>query len=235
MLCGEWQVVRRVVQALQAKRCYDICREFDKKGTRRERAPFVLCSGCRKRSYCVWEKARYVASKAQAKHDGAQARAYRYRPASRTTAHDGGQGQEAARPRAEPRDHMRPSTGTSSPVSVPPSVHMDRGIMGLSNIELPRKVRYAPRRKREAGGKMSLEGRTYADWLALPDDLRLLTVEIDCVGACGATRSAYCRSTSCGCSSSSTSCSRPRRRPTSRRPSTPWRAIVRARSRTSSR
>ena len=49
--------------------------------------------------------------------------------------------------------------------------------MGLANIELPRKVKYAPRKRRDGGApKMGLAGRTYADWLALPDELRLLTV-----------------------------------------------------------
>lgn len=59
---------------------------------------------------------------------------------------------------------------------------MDKGVMGLANIELPKKVRYAPRKKRaDSGPKMDLAGRTYADWLALPDGLRLLAVQIDCM------------------------------------------------------
>lgn len=54
--------------------------------------------------------------------------------------------------------------------------------MGLANIELPKKVKYAPHKKKADGGsKMDLAGRTYADRLALPGDLKLLTVQIDCV------------------------------------------------------
>lgn len=60
--------------------------------------------------------------------------------------------------------------------------YMDKGVMGLANIELPKKVKYAPRKKKANGEpKMELAGRTYADWLALPDNLKLLTVQIDCV------------------------------------------------------
>lgn len=60
--------------------------------------------------------------------------------------------------------------------------YMDKGVMGLANIELPKKGKYAPRKKKAEGApKMDLAGRTYADWLALPDGLKLLTVQADCV------------------------------------------------------
>lgn len=60
--------------------------------------------------------------------------------------------------------------------------YMDKDVMGLANIELPKKVKYAPRKKKADGAfKMDLVGRTYADWLALADALRTLTVQIDCV------------------------------------------------------
>ncbi len=48
---------------------YDFCKEFDfYTCERRERAPFV-CTQCSKRGFCTYEKARYVASKAQSAHD----------------------------------------------------------------------------------------------------------------------------------------------------------------------
>lgn len=60
--------------------------------------------------------------------------------------------------------------------------YMDKGVMGLANIELPKKVKYAPRKKRAEGAfRMDLAGRTYADWLGLSDEERTLTVQIDCV------------------------------------------------------
>ena len=165
------------------KRCYDLCGKFDQRTCeKRERAPFV-CACCAKRAYCTYEKARYVASKAQDAHDA------RLRAAHLGVA-------------CEPRElRMMVDTvkkllaqghsleaiwavhGDGFPVCVRTFYnYMDKGVMGLANIELPKKVKYAPRKRRAEGGpKMSLEGRTYADWLALPDELRLLTVQVDCV------------------------------------------------------
>lgn len=165
------------------KRCYDICGEFDKKACeRRERAPFV-CARCHKRSYCTWEKARYVASKAQARHDerlrlahlGIACEPHELRAMVDTVRKLLAQGQS---PEAIWAVH-----GDELPVCVRTFYnYVDRGVMGLANIELPKKVRYAPRKRRAEGApKMDLGGRTHADWLALPDELRLLTVQVDTV------------------------------------------------------
>ena len=55
-------------------------------------------------------------------------------------------------------------------------------MIGLANIELPKKVKYTPLKKRAEGApKADLAGKTYADRLALLEDLRLLTVQMDCV------------------------------------------------------
>ena len=165
------------------KRCWDICRECDPHTcARRERAPFV-CSKCGKRAYCTFEKARYVASKAQAAHD-----------ARLSAAHAG----IACEP-GELEDMVGKVKGLLSQGQSLQAIwlthrsefpvcertfynYMDKGVMGLANIELPKKVKYAPRKEWADGKpKMDLAGRPYADWLALPDDLKLLTVQVDCV------------------------------------------------------
>lgn len=181
-LCAECRSGAASCRRCGLKRCYDICKEFDKKACeRRERAPFV-CAGRRKRSYCVWEKARYVASKAQEKHDerlrlahlGIACEPHEPRMMVDKVRKPLGQGQS---PEAVWAVH-----GDEFPVRVRTFYnYMEKGAMGLANIELPRKVRCAPGKKRAEGGpKMDLEGRTYADRLALPDGLRPLTVQVDC-------------------------------------------------------
>ncbi len=174
------------------KRCYDLCDKFDRfVCPKRERAPFV-CHKCAKRGYCTRERARYVASKAQQKHDerlssahsGIACEPHELRVMVDKVKKLLGQGQSL--------EAIWAVHGEGFPVGVRTFYnYMDRGVMGLANIELPKKVRYAPRRKRGAGEpKMDLSGRTYADWLALPEELKLLTVQIDCVE--GARRSTKC-------------------------------------------
>lgn len=165
------------------KRCYDLCDRFDPlRCPRRESAPFV-CHRCPKRGYCTREKARYVASKAQAAHDerlriahaGVACEPHELRMMVELVKKLLAQGQSLEAIWAVHGDELPVCARTFYN-------YMDRGVMGLANIELPRKVRYAPRKKRGEGApKMDLEGRTYADWLALPDELRLLTVQVDCV------------------------------------------------------
>lgn len=163
--------------------CYDICKEYTQfRCPGLEHAPFV-CSRCPKRRMCCYAKARYVASKAQSKHDKRISAAHeglafeerRLAPMVETVKKLLSQGQSL--------EAIWAVHGDEFPVSVRTFYnYVNRGLLGLANIELPKKVKYAPRKKREEGApKMSLEGRTYADWLALPDEMRLLTVQIDCV------------------------------------------------------
>lgn len=164
-------------------RCFDICREYTQfRCSELEHAPFV-CGRCPKRRMCCYAKARYVASKAQAKrdkrasaaHEGVALEEGRLAPMVGTVRRLLSQGQSL--------EAIWAVHGDEFPVSVRTFYnYVDRGLLGLANIELPKKVKYAPRKRREEGSpKMSLEGRTYAEWLALPEELRLRTVQIDCV------------------------------------------------------
>lgn len=165
------------------KRCWDICEEFDPSMCkRRERAPFV-CTACGKRAYCTFEKARYVASKAQAAHDGRLSAAHagiscepdelEYMVSTVKKLLSQGQSLQAIWIAHKGEFPVCERTFYN---------YMDKGVMGLANIELPKKVKYAPRKKRAEGAfKMDFAGRTYADWLGLSDEERTLTVQIDCV------------------------------------------------------
>lgn len=165
------------------KRCYDLCEKFNPIiCPEREKAPFV-CDKCGKRSYCTRQKARYVASKAQDKHDerlrvahtGVACEPHELRIMVDKVKKLMSQGQSL--------EAIWAVHGSEFPVCVRTFyTYIEKGVMGLANIDLPKKVKYAPRKKRAQGEpKMDLAGRTYADWLALPEELRLLTVQIDCV------------------------------------------------------
>jgi IS30 family transposase len=59
---------------------------------------------------------------------------------------------------------------------------VDLGLGGSSNMELPKKVSYKPRKvHKERQPRKDYTGRTYADFMALDEEDRLSAVEIDCV------------------------------------------------------
>lgn len=165
------------------KRCWDICKEFDPHTCKeRERAPFV-CTHCFKRAWCTFEKARYVASKAQTTHDARLSAAHAGIACEPVELKDMVDKVKRLLSQGQSLQAIWVTHESEFPVCERTFYnYMDKGVMGLANIELPKKVKYAPRKKKTDGEpKMELAGRTYADWLALPDDLKLLTVQIDCV------------------------------------------------------
>lgn len=165
------------------KRCWDICKEFDPHTCKqRERAPFV-CTHCFKRAWCTFEKARYIASRAQVAHDARLSAAHAGISCNPEDLKDMVDKVKGLLSQGQSLQAIWVTHESEFPVCARTFYnYMDKGVMGLANIELPKKVKYAPRKKRADGEpKMDLAGRTYADWLALPDNLKLLTVQIDCV------------------------------------------------------
>ena len=164
-------------------RCYDLCKKFEMyRCPKREKAPFV-CSGCSQCGYCGNEKARYVASKAQAKHDerlslahlGISCEPYELRQMVDMVKKLLAQGQSLEAIWAVHGDEFSVCVRTFYN-------YIEKGVLGLSNIDLPKKVKYAPRKKRAFGEpKMDLAGHTYTDWDALPEELKMRTVQIDCI------------------------------------------------------
>lgn len=165
------------------KRCWDICEEFDPHTCkRRECAPFV-CTHCFKRAWCTLEKARYIASKAQVAHDARLSAAHAGISCNPEDLKDMVDKVKGLLSQGQSLQAIWVTHESEFPVCERTFYnYMDKGVMGLANIELPKKVKYAPRKKRaDSDPKMDLAGRTYADWLALSNDLKLLTVQIDCV------------------------------------------------------
>ena len=164
--------------------CIRICPDFEEyECSRLKKAPFV-CEKCIKKRYCALMQARYKASSAQSIHD-----------ARITDAHSGiavdadclasmVSTVKGLLSQGHSLEAIWLVHGDEFPVCVRTFYnYMEKGVMGLANIELPRKVRYAPRKnKREQGApKCDFSGRTYCDWLALTDEERLLTVQMDTI------------------------------------------------------
>lgn len=183
MLCDRCTSKAACCKRCGKKRCFDLCKEFDSYSCPQlEKAPFV-CSKCQKRGFCTHAKARYVASKAQAMHDERMRLAH----TGIATAPHELEAMVATVKKLLSQGHSLEAIwcvhGDEFPVCVRTLYnYMDAGVMGLANIDLPKKMRYAPRKKKGPGEpKMDLAGRTFADWRSLTEEERLLTVQIDCV------------------------------------------------------
>lgn len=165
------------------KRCWDICGELDACACALRGSAPLVCSKRGKRACCTLEKARYVASRARAEHDARSSAAH----AGVACGPDGlkGMADEAKAPLSQGRSVQAIWIARKGEFPVCERAFyncMDKGVMGLASIGLPKKVRHAPREKKEGGGpKMGLAGRACADWPTLPGDLKLLTVQTDCV------------------------------------------------------
>lgn len=183
MLCSRCTSGASCCKRCRKKRCYDFCKEFNQFRCKKlESAPFV-CSKCPKRGYCTYAKARYVASKAQDLHDKRLCLAHTglaLEPQSLSLMVEKvkkllAQGQSLQAIWATHAQDFPVCSRTFYN-------YMNKGVMGLANIDLPKKVKYTPRKKRSTNTpKMDMTGHTYADWQALPEDLKMLTVQIDCV------------------------------------------------------
>lgn len=129
------------------------------------------------------EKARYVASRAQATHDARLSAAHAGISCESGELKDMVGKVKGLLSQGQSLQVIWLSHGSEFPMCERTFCnYMDKGEMGLANIELPKKVKYAPCKKGADGApKTGLVGRTYADWFALPGDLKLLTVQVDCV------------------------------------------------------
>ena len=62
--------------------------------------------------------------------------------------------------------------------------YINLGVLDICNLELPKKMRYKPRKKARGGGlpfRAAFEGRTYDVFEGLPAEARMSAVEMDCV------------------------------------------------------
>lgn len=163
--------------------CFDICRDFEPFRCKKLASAPYVCNKCKKRGACSFSKARYLASKAQAAHDRRLREAHLGIATTQAELEHMVSLVKKLLTQGQSLEAIWATHGREFPVCVRSFYnYIERGVMGLANIELPKKVKYAPRKKRCANDpKMNFEGRTYKDWCALSDSEKLLTVQIDTV------------------------------------------------------
>ncbi len=159
------------------------CPDWEEGSCRRtSRAPWV-CNGCPERPRCPLERFTYSAKVAQAKAD---ARISESRQGVDMT------GREMALLADAVREGLAKGQSVhhifASRDDLPCSErsfyrHVENEAIDIHKMELRKKVRYRKRKRARPAGRDTgvFEGRTHADWLALRDEARAGTVQMDCV------------------------------------------------------
>lgn len=165
-------------------RCTSICPHFVPDiCPRNDSAPFV-CNGCASVSGCRRHRYRYDAKTAQALAD---ARLSGSRSGIDTTSEAFESMMATARPLIRDKGQSIAHVFSAHRAEFCCSErtfyrYVDAGLGGLKNLDLVAKCRYRPRKRKPPQERLLVPaGRAYADFAALGEEERLLTVEIDCV------------------------------------------------------
>lgn len=188
-ICGGCEVAK--CRSCVRVKCWEVCSAFEEsKCEILDRAPFV-CGDCHRNFVCGMRHATYIAADAQLSYEtrlvssreGVSLTPEQLESVVTTVRRCLRQGWsiEAIWAVYGPRMPICERTMYN---------YIESGIMGLANIELPKKVKYKPRRKVADYRKVDRDGRSYSDFLDLPADKRERAVQMDTV--IGAARDTRC-------------------------------------------
>lgn len=183
--CGECKSLYVRCKDCRTRSCIDSCPGFvPRMCEKTERWPFVCPGGCPKRRRCNLPKCRYRAEEAQAARDS---RLVSSRRGVDATEEDLARINAIVAPLVRRGWSFEAIHATHAPelgVSVRTLYnYQELGILETSNVELPRKARMRPRRRRREEGRPRVDrtGRLYSDFLALPLGERARVVQGDSV------------------------------------------------------
>ena len=163
-------------------KCFLVCDMFkERRCDLLERAPFV-CGDCPRYMSCRFRHATYHAVKAQLAYE---CRLTESREGISLTADELMQTVKIVKSHLQKGwsfEAIWAAYGSVLPVSVRTMyAYAERGILGLANIDLPKKVRYKPRRRVREWRIADRSGRSYSDFLDLSESVRENAVQMDCV------------------------------------------------------
>lgn len=172
-------------------RCWEVCPDFEELACERiERAPFV-CDDCRRRFNCGYRQADYFAVDAQLSYEmrlvssreGIKLRPEQLESVVATV--------RRCLRRGWSIEAIWSVYGASMPICERTMYsYIERGAMGLANIDLPKKVRYKPRKAISGARPVDRDGRCFDDYMDLPAARRERAVQMDTViGARGDSKS----------------------------------------------
>lgn len=163
-------------------KCFSVCDQFDeRKCDLLDKAPFI-CGECPRRINCRFRHASYHAVDAQLKYEcrltesreGISLSAEELRDVVKLVKYHLQKGWSFEAIWAAYRSLL--------PISIRTMYsYAERGILGLANIDLPKKVKYKPRRRVRDWRIVDRSGRSYSDFLDLAENMRKNAVQMDCV------------------------------------------------------
>ena len=166
-------------------RCFERCDEFELRMCEKtQRWPYVCTCYMYDRDGCAFPKCRYTASEADAASRGRRAEP---RKGISVTPEELGRMVETIAPlvrQGQSLETIWMTHGDEFPVTSRTFYnYIETGVVDIINLELPRKVRYKKRRKKAGSTRDRIDraGRLHEDFLALPEEDRLLAVQVDSV------------------------------------------------------
>lgn len=181
-VCGTCPTPDKLCKKCLSEDCYSFCKKFDVRRCPRLEKPPYVCNFCLRRAICEFGKTYYYARDAQRKHE-MRASTTHAGIACRPAELEAMVGKvRALLEKGHSLEAIWAAHGAEMPVSVRTFyAYMDKGVMGLANIELPKKVRYRRRKEKKGSPRMALSGRRYSDWEALGEQERISTVQMDTI------------------------------------------------------
>lgn len=163
-------------------RCWEVCSDFEERRCDAlERAPFV-CGACHRRFACGFRQADYIATEAQLSYEmrlvsareGISLRPEQLESVVATV--------RRCLRRGWSIEAIWAVYGGSMPICERTMYsYIESGVMGLANIDLPKKVKYKPRKAVSGYSVPDRDGRSYSDFLDLPERTRSRAVQMDTV------------------------------------------------------
>lgn len=179
-VCGGCELAR--CASCRRVRCWEACGQYEENRCDViERAPYI-CGDCHRFANCGFVRASYSAVEAQLSYEK---RLVETREGISVTPAQLESLVELVRTRLRQGWSMEAIWavhGDRLPVGARTMYkYVEAGLLGLANIDLPRKVRYKPRKAVSGARPVDRDGRSFSDFLDLPQKTRARAVQMDTV------------------------------------------------------
>lgn len=185
-ICNEKICKKKYKYCRFCNKCNDFCEYFKESICERLQSTPYVCNNCDNRNKCTLKKCFYLAKMAQKDYEGLLVES---RLGIESSPEEIGRLDEIIKPLIDQGHsvHHILANNKDSIMVCEKTIYkyIEVGALSVKNIDLPRKVRYRPRKKKQMGYKVDkkcLEDRRYEDYLSFIDENKdIATVQMDTV------------------------------------------------------